>query len=144
MVWTRCSALSTVVDGDALMNIGQGLVGGGAKPGDRKRGREDSPPPPQPLKDRRKDPPPAKEPVINGGKFVTNRRGQGLCHGFNDGSCLKSNYLGMCSKSERFAHQCHFCLKQDHGANKCTKTEASAPKPPKNKGAGRGKGQKRR
>ena len=68
----------------------------------------------------------------SGSGFLTNRNGVKLCDAFNLGQCSGN---GQCSWSLG-AHQCHRCLRSDHGAwetHKCPKAQA-------NQGSGKGAG----
>jgi hypothetical protein len=86
----------------------------------------------------------AKQHNVSNGLFTTNRWGNTLCHGFQNGSC-KATGGQICPKDSSRRHCCAKCLSALHGAehpSTCTLTPSapsSGPKVHKRKTGGRRK-----
>lgn len=143
-VLTRIKEMGAVIDGDAAVT--------GADPRGTKRKAEEylhhqsgaAATPQAPSQEADMSPPNVKKvkgsagddrSVQAGGKYTRNKKGKGLCIGYNNGSCMVHS-KGFCSRDQSRVHQCHFCL-QLHPAIACTKVLSTTK--PKGKGKGRGK-----
>ena len=81
---------------------------------------------------------------VSSGKYLTNRKGAGICEGFQEGTCTELGPNNRCAKNSDNVHQCSKCLSPLHGAKDCNATprEPRAEKGAKagGKGTGGGKG----
>jgi hypothetical protein len=96
---------------------------------------------PQPAKQKREShgspAPPAKAPKqhnVSNGLFTTNRWGNELCNGYQNGSC-KSTSGQVCPRDGSRRHCCAKCLSSSHGAEHPTTCKLSPTAPSVSSGA---------
>ena len=76
---------------------------------------------------------------VSNGTYSTNRRGDPICSGFQDGSCKEMDTNRKCAKDGKSVHQCNRCLGTDHIGSECTKTPAVGAQPSWVRFSGKGK-----
>ena len=162
MVLAKISSLNAVLDTDALAAGRPGgppagpLAAAAAAVGKRPvvvpAGGGQTPPPPTPpvppQKRRRAERGDGTGRMVHAvadGHYTANRSGVRLCGKFQRGECQQAGGDNLCPSGDGSIHQCSRCLMAGHGAffSKGVKKECTAaPKPPREKGEGKGKRQR--